>query len=76
MVKQNGKIILMDGPSFELKDDVEKTAVLLGGEFKEVIDYKIGTYGVRKLICFQKNSETDERFPRTNAAMKKRPLFK
>jgi len=76
MVKIDGQVILMDGPSFELNSDMEKTATLLGGEFKEVIDYKIGTYGVRKLVYFQKNSKTDERFPRTNAAMKKRPLFK
>jgi 16S rRNA (guanine527-N7)-methyltransferase len=76
LVKIMGNIILMEGPNIEITEDLRDAAILLGGNLKEVIEYQLGDFGERKLIIFSKDSNTETRFPRTNAAMKKRPLFK
>lgn len=74
LVRTGGAAVLMEGAVSRLTPALHAAAKELGGGAMAEHPYDLGEYGKRSLLVAAKVSATPARFPRANAAMRRKPL--
>lgn len=74
-VKVGGKFISYKGPGYKEEIDSAKKALeVLGGEVKDVLEFKLPDGSERYLVVIEKVSETPDKYPRRAGKVTKKPI--
>lgn len=72
-VKVGGEFIALKSVNEDIST-AENAAKILGGEIKEIMDYKLPNGDDRRLVITKKVSQTPTRYPRNSGNIAKKPL--
>ena len=72
-VKVGGRFVSYKGDAVEEIEEAKSAITALGGKIVEVIEYDL--YGAKRtLVVIEKVKSTDSKYPRSNGAIRKKPL--